>query len=206
MPDAIKPQGPPRRRRLVFVVAALAVALAAAVVWTLLTSESIFPPRTLVMATGPEGGGKQEFGERYRTILAREGLDLRLLPTAGAVENLARLRDPRSGVSVAFVEAGIASKEESSDLVSLGAVSFEPIWLFFRDLPHTTPAQALQGKRISIGPEGSGTRVVARRLLQLNGVEETSVKLLGLSPEQAAEALLRSEIDAAVMLASWQSP
>jgi hypothetical protein len=48
--------------------------------------------------------------------------------------------------------------------------------------------------------------VVARRLLQLNGVEETRVKLLGLSPEQAAEALLRREIDAAIMLASWQSP
>jgi TRAP-type uncharacterized transport system substrate-binding protein len=191
---------------LVFVVAALAVAVAAAVVWTLLTSKSVFPPRTLLMATGPEGGANQEFGERYRTILARAGLDLRLLSTAGAVDNLARLRDPRSGVSVAFVEAGIASKQESSDLASLGAVSFEPIWFFLRYQPHTTPAQALQGKRISIGPEGSGTRVVARRLLQLNGIDETRVELLGLSPEQAAEALLRGEVDAALMVTSWQSP
>jgi TRAP-type uncharacterized transport system substrate-binding protein len=187
-------------------VAIVAVAVTAAAVWTLLTSKSILPPRTLIMATGPEGGANQEFGERYRTILAREGLDLRPLPTAGAVENLARLRDPRSGVSVAFVEAGIASKEESSDLASLGTVSFEPIWLFLRGQPHAAPTKALQGKRISIGQEGSGTRVVARRLLQLNGVEETSVKLLGLSPEQAAEALLRGEVDAAVMLTSWQSP
>jgi TRAP-type uncharacterized transport system substrate-binding protein len=96
-------------------------------VWTLLTSKSILPPRTLVMATGPGGGANQELGARYRAILAREGLDLRLLPTAGAVENLARLRDPRSGVSVAFVEAGITSSEESPDLVSLGTVSFEPL-------------------------------------------------------------------------------
>jgi TRAP-type uncharacterized transport system substrate-binding protein len=187
-------------------VAALAVAIAAAAVWTLLTSKSIFPPRTLVMATGPGGGANQGLGERYRAILARAGLDLRLLTTAGGVENLARLRDPRSGVSVALVEAGIASKEESSDLVSLGTVSFEPIWLFLRGRPDTSPAQALQGKRISIGQEGSGTRVVARRLLQLNGVEETRVKLLGLSPEQAAEALLRGEIDAAIILTSWESP
>jgi TRAP-type uncharacterized transport system substrate-binding protein len=182
------------------------VAVVAAAVWTLLTSKSFFPPRTLVMATGPAGGANQELGERYRAILAREGLDLRLLPTAGGVENLAKLRDPSSGVSVAFVEAGIASKEQSSDLASLGAVSFEPIWFFLRYQPHTTPAQALQGKRISIGPEGSGTRVAARRLLQLNGIDETRVELLGLSPEQAAEALLRGEVDAAVMLTSWQSP
>jgi TRAP-type uncharacterized transport system substrate-binding protein len=187
-------------------VAVLALAVAAAVVWMLLTSKSVFPPRTLVMATGPEGSANQEFGARYRAILARAGLDLKLLPSAGAVENLARLRDPRSGVSVAFVEAGIASKEDSSGLASLGTVSFEPIWLFLRSQPHVTPTQALPGKRISIGQEGSGTRVVARRLLQLNGVEEASVKLLGLTPEEASDALLRGKIDAAVMLTSLQSP
>ena len=57
----------------------------AAAVWMLLTSESIVPPRTLLMATGPEGGANQEFGARYRAILARSRVDLRLLPTAGAV-------------------------------------------------------------------------------------------------------------------------
>jgi TRAP-type uncharacterized transport system substrate-binding protein len=187
-------------------VAAVAVAVAAAAVWTLLTSKSILPPRMLIMATGPGGGANQEFGERYRTILAREGLDLRLLATAGAVENLARLRDPRSGVSVAFVEAGIASKEESSELVSLGAVSFEPLWLFYRGQPHAAPTKTLQDKRISIGPEGSGTRVLARRLLALNGVDEKGFEPLGLTPERAAEALLRGEVDAAIMLTSWPSP
>ncbi len=35
---------------------------------------------------------------------------------------------------------------------------------------------------------------------------ETSVVLLGLPPEQSAEALLRGEIDGAVMLTSWRSP
>jgi TRAP-type uncharacterized transport system substrate-binding protein len=206
MPTASGPQGSRRRRRFIFLAVALVVAIVAAVAWTLLTSKSVFPPRTLVMATGPEGSAAQERGERYRAILARAGLDLRLLPTAGGVENLARLRDPRSGVSVAFVEAGIASNEDSSDLASLGTVSFEPIWFFLRYQPHATPAQALPGKRISIGQEGSGTRVVARRLLQLNGVEEASVKLLGLTPEEASDALLRGKIDAAVMLTSWQSP
>jgi TRAP-type uncharacterized transport system substrate-binding protein len=206
MPTESKPEGSRRKRWFVLVVAAVVVAVAVAAVWTLLTSKSLFPPRTLVMATGPEGGANQEFGERYRTILAREGLDLRLLPTAGAVEDLARLRDPLSGVSLALVEAGIAGKEESSDLVSLGAVCFEPLWFFFRGGSQAVAAQALQRGRISIGPEGSGTRIVARRLLALNGVDEKRAGLLGLSPEDAAEALLRGKIDGAVMLTSWQSP
>ena len=65
------------------------------------------PPRTVTMATGPQGSSNAALGERYRAIIARSGVDLRLLQTAGDVENLAKLRDARSGVSVGFVLAGL---------------------------------------------------------------------------------------------------
>src|SRR5262249_32704514 len=67
-------------------------------------------------------------------------------------------------------------------------------------------AQKFIGKRISIEPEGSGTRVLARRLLALNGIDEKTVELLGLTPEQSADALLHGDIDGAVLLTSWQAP
>src|SRR5476649_2751014 len=62
------------------------------------------PPRTIVMATGAEGGSNHEMGIRYREILAQSGVTLKLLPTAGGLENLARLRDPQSGVGVGFIQ------------------------------------------------------------------------------------------------------
>jgi TRAP-type uncharacterized transport system substrate-binding protein len=158
------------------------------------------------MATGPEGSGYAEFGLRYRKIFLRSGVDLELVRTEGGVENLARLRDPRSGVSVAFVEAGLAKGEEPPELVSLGTISIEPFWLFTRGESQGSPAQRLAGKRISIEREGSGTRVLALKLLELNGVDETKVHLLGMTPDQSAAAMLRGEIDVAVMLTSWRSP
>jgi hypothetical protein len=106
-------------------------------------------------------------------------------------------------VSVAFVESGLTSREKSPHLVSLGAVSVEPLWWFFRG---GTSPRSLAGKRVSIEPEGSVTRVLARRLLALNAVDESSLQLLGLPPEQAADALLRGEIDVLVMLTSLRSP
>ena len=42
------------------------------------------PPRTIVMATGPEGGANHELGIRYREILAKAGVRLRLLPSTAA--------------------------------------------------------------------------------------------------------------------------
>ena len=171
-----------------------------------LTVGNPFPPDALRMATGPEGSASYELGARYSEVLRRGGIDLQVIRTQGGVENLARLRDPASGVTVAFLESGLTSREESPELVSLGTVSLEPLWLFFRGQTQGDAARKLKGKRISIEPEGSATRVLARRLLALNAVAETSVVLLGFPPEQSAEALLRGEIDGAVMLTSWRSP
>jgi TRAP-type uncharacterized transport system substrate-binding protein len=173
----------------------------------LLTVGSPFPPRTLTMVTGPPGSAYDELGARYQEVLRNEGIDLRVIRTEGGVENLARLKDPASGVKVGFLESGLTSQKESPDLLSLGTVSLEPLWSFFRGGTRGKGArEKLTSKRISIEPQGSATRVLARRLLALNGVTEKSVVLLGLPPEQSAEALLHGGIDGAVMLSSWRSP
>jgi TRAP-type uncharacterized transport system substrate-binding protein len=82
----------------------LAVAGAAAIFFGAgLFIVTTLPPRELVMATGAEGGANYELGIRYREILAKEGVKLRLLPTSGGMENLRLLRDPRSPASVGFI-------------------------------------------------------------------------------------------------------
>ena len=187
-------------------LAILVLAILAALAWMGLTVGNPIPPKTITMATGPEGSAYREYGLRYQEFFKRAGVDLRLLPTAGGFENVSRLRDSGSTVSVAFVESGVTDRKESPNLLSLGAVTVEPLWLFFRGPLRGTVAQRLAGKRISIEAEGSGTRVLARRLLELNGVSDSSVTLLALSPAQSADALLQGEIDGAVMLTSWQSP
>ena len=62
------------------------------------------PPRRVVLATGIPQGAYAEFGGRYKNLLARHGITVELRPTQGAAENLALLRDPRSGVDIAFVQ------------------------------------------------------------------------------------------------------
>jgi TRAP-type uncharacterized transport system substrate-binding protein len=162
------------------------------------------PPRTVMMATGAQGSAYAEFGERYRELLARHGVRLELVGTNGAVDNVHRLSDAKSGVSVAFVQGGIADAALTPELVSLGTVFYEPVWIFSRgDLP---PASAgmLKGLRVSIGPEGSGTRKLASELIGALGLDVTATELLDLTSRDAGTALLRGEIDMAVMVAPWE--
>src|SRR5215469_115322 len=66
--------------------------------------------RTVVMAVYPEGSLNAELVKRYKQVLARNGIEVKLDPSAGAVESLGDLRDPKSGVGVALVPGGITTK------------------------------------------------------------------------------------------------
>ena len=158
------------------------------------------------MSTGTAGGTYEVFAERYKAILARSGVVLRLVPSAGGVENLARLNDPHSDVMVAFVQSGLTSKEESPDLESLGTLFYEPFWFFSSDAALGARLEGLRGKKVSIGPEGSGTRALAAQFLAFNGIDQNNAQLLPLTAAQSGDALLRGEIDAAAMVASWDTP
>ena len=100
------------------------------------------------------------------TATAYENVQVQLMPTAGSVENLAMLRDPHSGASVALIEGGILSAAETSGVESLGTVFYEPLWWFHKREILGEEANRLRGQRISIGPEGSGTRALTLQLLK----------------------------------------
>jgi hypothetical protein len=116
------------RRRYLVIASIAVVTLTAGGLWLAFASLRPTPPHTIVMATGPEGGVDAELGGRYRKLLASDGIDLRLVPSAGDVENLARLRDPQSGVSAAIVSNGLTNPQQSPDLVSLGTLFYEPLY------------------------------------------------------------------------------
>jgi TRAP-type uncharacterized transport system substrate-binding protein len=180
-------------------VTVVAIACAAAVILRSL------PPRTIVMATGPEGGAYSEVGKLYRAALG-DDVEVRLVPTAGALESLALLLDPHSGVSVALIQGGTVGAEDTSELESLGTLFYEPLWWFRKSEIRDVGVAGLLGRKISIGAEGSGTRVLALELIKRIGIEGKVGEFLALSPQVAAEKLLAGEIDVAFMIAAWDSP
>jgi TRAP-type uncharacterized transport system substrate-binding protein len=193
-------------RHLFLIASVLSLALVAGALWAVFAVLRPAPPKTVVMTTGPEGSSYAEFAEQYRRILARSGIELRLVPSAGSVENLNRLRDAGSGVSAGFAQGGTTNPHESPGLVSLGTIGYEPLWLFYRDVQLDRTLSGLHGKRISIGAEGSGGRQLASELLRRNGVHESLAEWLPYPPQQTEQELMAGRIQAAIFVQSWTSP
>ncbi len=135
-----------------------------------------FPPKSVVMTTGPEGGAYRVLGEEYRRALARDGIDLKLVTSLGNVENLARLDDPRSDVAAGFASGGLTTARASPGLVSLGTISYEPLWIFCRHFrspsssprcaagaSRSAPKGAARGRSCSPSSARAGSKAPSRR-------------------------------------------
>ena len=165
------------------------------------------PPDFLVMSTGAPGGAYEAFAARYKPILAAQGIELRERPSAGAVENLRRLLDPKEEVDVGLVQGGLGFGTDADGLVSLGSFYHEPLWVFYRGKETLDQLVQLKGRRIAIGPEGSGTRRLALELLEASGVPQndkrtTFVPISGLA---AVAALAQGKVDAVFLVGPAQS-
>ena len=167
---------------------------------------SNMPPHVIVMATGPEGDTYYDIGQRYRAVLARANVEVQLVPTAGSVENLDSLLNANSRVGVALIEGGIFGARDISGVESLGTVFYEPLWWFHRRALEGSGNESLRDRKVSIGPEGSGTRSLSLELMKRSGMEGRFAQVLALAPRAAGEALLAGDIDVAFMMTSWESP
>ncbi len=154
------------------------------------------PPTRLTMTSGPEGSAFRVVAERYRQILAREGVTLQALTSEGSRDNLARLANPKFAVDVGFVVGGEAPSPGAARLVSLGSVSFQPLMIFYRGETRTLLSE-FKGLRLDVGPEGSGASALAQRLLEANGIQPGDGTQIGhVRPEASVAALLEGRIDA----------
>ncbi|MEO5935109.1 MAG: TAXI family TRAP transporter solute-binding subunit [Duganella sp.] len=167
------------------------------------------PPRSVRLATGQENSAYEEFGKKYAAALAKHGVKVTLVPSAGSGENLRRLR--AGEVDIAFVQSGSTNEEaaEREGLSSLGSLFVEPLWLFLRETkgqPPITQLSQLKGKKINFGPKGAGAPRLFRQVLALNGLEKEDVERFSLANTPATVELLEGRIDGLVFTSAPEAP
>jgi hypothetical protein len=159
------------------------------------------PPQTLTLSAGPPGSGFYAMATNYQAILKEQGVNLRILASEGSLENLQRLLERPKTAEIGFVQSGLTNGSKSGRIVSLGSLSIQPMLVFYRaDTPLQLLSQ-LKGKRLVIGPVGSGARSLALELLALNRITNSGTAAVGdLDGAAAASALAKGEVDAIFLM------
>ncbi len=165
------------------------------------------PPRQMTISTGGESGAYYAYAKRYAKLLAANGITLEVQTSAGSLQNLARLKSGES--DIALIQGGVTEvlkADDESELRSLGSVSYEPVWVFYRSDQRIDKLHHLSGQRIAVGEEGSGIRGLALQLLEANGIAADSKNLVPVAGVSAAQALQQGQIEAAFIVAAQDAP
>lgn len=161
------------------------------------------PPTKLTLAAGAPGGAYLEFAKEYQILLAEDGVSLEILETSGSMENLSLLNSGKA--DAALMQSGIASSREYPELLGLGSLYFEPLWVFTRQGLSFTRISQICGKKVVLGSEGSGTRKVVLQLLKDNGIEVGNLNEVELTGMSAVEAIQQGSVDVLFLVSAVTS-
>lgn len=183
-----------------FILGFLGVIAALAAIWFI--GRDLIPPKHMTLAAGGRGSGYWQIAEEYRTILARDGIALTVLETAGSGENAQLLESGAADAAIVQGGVPVGGKTEA-----LAALFHEPVFFFVRndaEVPGNPGRWA--GLRIAAGGEGSGTRLGFQQFLSAVGLTAKGNTLMPLGGAAAAQALLTDEVDMAVFVAPLGAP
>jgi len=163
------------------------------------------PPKQVTLATGPAQSAYDEFGKRYATELKAFGIEVKLVPSEGAGQNLQWLTEGQ--VDLGFVQGGNAqaAADEQPRLLSLGSLFVEPLWLFYRSDKPLNALTEVSHLRMNVGTVSSGVPHLMDRLFDLNRMEPAALKLTHLAQTPATVAFLNGELDALLFASAPES-
>ncbi|MBO2451476.1 TAXI family TRAP transporter solute-binding subunit [Actinomadura barringtoniae] len=180
------------------------LALAVTVAAVLVGCDSEPPVRRLIVASGGEGGVYHALGTAFGvTATRRWRADVRVLTTAASAENLRMLADRRADVGFATVDT--AALALRGDPPFTGKVPVAALAGLYDDylqivVPADGPLRSvgdLRGRRVSTGAPGSGTEIVAERVLGAAGIDiDKGVQRRRWAAARSSAGLADGEIDA----------
>ena len=164
-----------------------------------------FPPSLLNVASGRPNGFYATTVDAIDVAFREQGIKANNIYTMGSIDNARLLLDPNSAVNAALIQGGAVDPVSSTQLHSLGSLSYEPIWIFYNTnhIKSINDFSDLVNWRVGVGPEGGGTRPVLAEALKLNNLSiDDAQHFFSASYDRNLEDFEQGKLDAVVMIAN----
>lgn len=173
----------------------------------------LLPARALALtiATGSSEGTYFKIAEDIKRVAEKEGIPIEVVQTNGSFDNINLLAAGKVDLAIMQLDVlrfvtEIMLKESGLNILEEAKVALnlylEEIHIIAKN-PDIQTLEQLQGKRVAVGPEKSGSALTAEVLLAGFGLKVDPVFD---SPEGAAKKLAQGEIDALIFIAGAPVP
>jgi uncharacterized protein len=163
-------------------------------------------PRFISIATGGTGGVYYPYGGGLAKVLNEQlpGIRATAEVTAASVDNLKLIRDGRADVAFALADT-VADAVGGRGAFEGRPAAAASLAVLYSNYTHLVTLASsgigavpdLRGKVVSTGSPGSGTEVIAFRILRAAGLDpDRDVQRQGLGASESAEALKDGKVDA----------
>jgi uncharacterized protein len=163
----------------------------------------------LGLITGGENGTYYQFGQDLKRLGKSSGINLRVHPSKGSVENIFAVHQ-RRGIHLGIVQSDVlafVADAQSSPAVAQIARSTRMVLPLHDEEVHVLARRGigsfdnLAGKRVAVGQEGSGAHLTASVLFKLS--EVTPAERVPIDGPEALAQLKAGRIDAMVYVAGY---
>jgi len=163
-------------------------------------------PNRISITTGGTGGVYYPMGGGMANILSKyvPGLSATAEVTGGSVDNLKLINAGKSEVAFSMADAGWEAYE-GIDKFKDGKVNVRTLMVLYPNKMHVVTIDGtgvaklsdLKGKRVSTGSAGSGTEIMAMRVLEAAGIDgKKDIKQERLGVAESVNAIKDRKIDA----------
>ncbi|MFD5080130.1 TAXI family TRAP transporter solute-binding subunit [Streptomyces sp. NPDC058371] len=164
------------RRRALLGSAATLVVLGLLLWWLLPLGEES-PGGEITFSTGTPTGVYQTYGDLLQKAAAKDmpQLDMRLLISDGSQENVQRVATGKADFTIAAADAVetyiLQNKPGAGSLRGCARLYDDYVHLVVPRSSSVHSVADLKGKKVAVGPGGSGVRLIANHLLQAAGLD-----------------------------------
>jgi len=170
------------------------------------SAEPDFTGKTLNIATGATGAVYIIYGAGIADLLTKKlKVAASSQSTPASVDNMKLIRDGKADLALTQADIAFdavkgqgrfAPPEGKADAKALAVMYTNYLHLVTKDGSPINAVTDLKGKRVSMGPAGSGTEVKATRVVEAYGMTTNDFQVQRLSSQDAADALRDGKLDA----------
>jgi len=162
-----------------------------------------FPKRGIYFGSSYIQSNWYVFGENISSKLKKEGLNMTILDTGGAVDNATLINNPKSKINAGLTYGAALEQSQIDGIYSLGSTTYETVLVFYNKnkISELKSLKDLADYKVALGPASSGSFIVAKKLFMALGVNVD--KNQNFNPGkflEIRESLLKGNADALIIL------